>query len=70
MIEILPCPFCGSKRIGVFEDEASNSFGKCLICYCLCFTCHTRGPYHFKSVQDDEINFGYALENWNKRYDN
>lgn len=54
--KLKPCPFCGSKRLGIELDELSTlGMAFCV----LCKNCLTKGPMS----DDDEI----AIDLWNRR---
>lgn len=56
MDELKPCPFCGSKDIGVYEIRSENCS---VFHYVLCRTCWAKSIADFKQ----EI----AVKAWNRR---
>lgn len=62
MIELKPCPFCGSDEID-FQWGTTDREGTPLNAYC--FNCGVSGPWIY-TTSDTEFK---AVEAWNKRYD-
>jgi Lar family restriction alleviation protein len=51
---LLPCPFCGGRRIDMFEGQIGGTYAAAM-----CRTCHASGP---EAVTRDE-----AHDLWNIR---
>lgn len=57
MIELKPCPFCGSHGDNIYLDEFWERYDKPYFVTCL--GCGTNGPYADKKEK--------AIELWNRR---
>lgn len=56
MADLKPCPFCGSKNVGMYD---ADSWGNR---YAMCRTCRCR--------TEDKKSRALAAETWNRRVDN
>jgi Lar family restriction alleviation protein len=70
MIDLQPCPFCGSLRISVYVDKQKKGImrGEKFV-YGFCHTCASRGPHVWISDSEkDDDKEKKGLEQWNKRW--
>lgn len=59
--DLKPCPFCGSKRVQLYQDYDDDDY--CVTYYVECYDCGGRGP----SGSDTEEKNAAAA--WNRRAD-
>jgi len=58
--KLLPCPFCGSRFVGLASSPATNGAGDPLHFSVICGDCHAQSsPYATKAEQ--------ARSSWNRR---
>lgn len=55
---LLPCPFCGSTRVGVFYSETTAVE---------CRQCGAQGPQISTPVDADDLGAKLASQKWNER---
>ena len=66
--EILPCPFCGWKKIRIIEDEGKEPPHKgSKFTFCWCKVCGTRGPWAYNVDLEDMEVVVSCIERWNER---
>jgi Lar family restriction alleviation protein len=65
-IELKPCPFCGSSKVGWHTEHDMDDFGTF---YCIeCRDCRGRGALQYVSNGNDcPISRQQARDNWNQR---
>ena len=74
MAELLPCPFCGNKNIGLKEEIKSHEMGydspcsSTRIVWAYCDYCGCEGRKHTGSFVYDEEIIAAATEAWNRRF--
>ncbi len=74
MEEMKPCPFCGSKNIGVKYIIISHEAGKDCPCssnlriWAYCSFCGCEGRKTYCSIVGEEEIIAAAIEGWNRRF--
>lgn len=65
MIELTPCPFCGSNNL--YVRDAFKGYGSAFVG---CGECHVEGPCFDAATSDDEEAAELkAIAAWNRRVD-
>lgn len=71
-IKLLPCPFCGSRNVGLMDCEIGRRRPKDIKHYVWCNNCGAEGPAEFEHVAwanspGGEQVQAKAVSNWNTR---
>lgn len=64
---IIPCPFCGSKDIGILEKKRKKMGVENKVTCCYCKQCGAKGPWDFSNDDTEEIVVQKCIERWNGR---